>query len=76
MLDKIESCDGVEALKIIGRYSFFVGVGKLFDIKDVRSIIESELCVYTEQEVLSDEDTQATVALVKTPRRNASVNAN
>ena len=49
----------------MGRYSFFMGIGKLFDIKDVRSTIESELCVYTEQELLSDEDTQATVTLVK-----------
>jgi len=63
--DKIEASDGVEALKIMGRYSFFVGIGKLFDIKDVRSTIENELCVYTEQELLSDKDTQATVDLVK-----------
>lgn len=62
---KIELSQGVEALKIMGRYSFFMGIGKLFDIKDVRSTIESELCVYTEQEMLSDEDTQATVTLVK-----------
>ena len=62
---KIELCQGVEALKIMGRYSFFMGIGKLFDIKDVRSTIESELCVYTEQEMLSNEDTQATVTLVK-----------
>tara|TARA_R100000008_G_C3581699_1_gene168983 strand:+ start:967 stop:1602 length:636 start_codon:yes stop_codon:yes gene_type:complete len=65
MANKVEKCAGVEALKIMGRYSFFVGVGKLFDIKDVRATIESELCVYTEQELLSDKDTQATVTLVK-----------
>ncbi len=63
--NRIGLADGVEALKVIGRYSFFVGVGKLFDIKDVRAIIEKELCVYTEQELLSDEETQATVTLVK-----------
>ena len=63
--DKIELVDGIEALKIMGRYSFFIGVGKLFDIKDVRTDIEKELCVYTEQEILSNENTQATVTLVK-----------
>ena len=63
--DRVELVDGIEALKIMGRYSFFVGVGKLFDIKDVRTDIEKELCIYTEQEILSNENTQATVDLVK-----------
>lgn len=63
--DKIELVNGIEALKIMGRYSFFIGIGKLFDIKDVRTDIEKELCVYTEQEILSNENTQATVDLVK-----------
>jgi len=61
----IENIEGVEALRILGRYSFFIGVGKLFDIQNVRTKIEQELCVYTEQEILSDENTQATVDLVK-----------
>ena len=47
----IEEIDGVEALKIMGRYSFFIGVAKLFDIKDVRKNIEQKLCLYTEQVV-------------------------
>ena len=55
----------MEALRVLGRYSFFVGVGKLFDIKDVRTSMEKELCAYSEQEILSDENTQATVDLVK-----------
>ena len=63
--DKIEAVNGVEALRVMGRYSFFIGVGKLFDIKEVRTDIEKELCVYTEQEILSNENTQATVNLVK-----------
>ena len=50
----IEDIHGVEALRVLGRFSFFVGVGKLFDIK-----------AYSEQEILSDENTQATVDLVK-----------
>ena len=61
----IEDIHGVEALRVLGRYSFFVGVGKLFDIKDVRIRMEKELCAYSEQEILSDENTQATVDLVK-----------
>ena len=56
---------GIEALKILGRYSFFIGIPKLFDFKDVRINIEKNLCIYTEQEVLSDEQTQATVDMVK-----------
>ena len=57
--------DGVEALKILGRYSFFVGVGRLFDIAQVRKDIETLLCGYTEQEVLNDSEMRVTVDLVK-----------
>ena len=63
--DQIENIAGVEALRVLGRYTFFMGVGKLFDIKNVRADIEKELCVYTEREILSNENTQATVNLVK-----------
>ena len=62
--DKIEMIEGVEALRVMGRYSFFIGIGKLFDIKEVRTDIEKELCVYTEKEIFSNENTQATVNLV------------
>jgi len=61
----IEDTEGVEALRVLSRYSFFLGVGKLFDIKEVRRKIERQLCVYTEEEILSNENTQATVDLVK-----------
>tara|TARA_R100001244_G_scaffold121945_1_gene91610 strand:+ start:88 stop:726 length:639 start_codon:yes stop_codon:yes gene_type:complete len=61
----VEKIAGIEALRILSRYSFFIGVGRLFDIKDVRRSIERELCVYTEEEILSNENTQATVDLVK-----------
>ena len=57
--------EGIEALKILGKYSFFIGVAKLFDITDVRKDVEEALCVYTESEILSDEETQETVDLVK-----------
>tara|TARA_R110000851_G_scaffold126032_2_gene257227 strand:+ start:101 stop:730 length:630 start_codon:yes stop_codon:yes gene_type:complete len=57
--------DGIEALKILGRYSFFIGIGKLFDIAQIRKDIENLLCIYTEQEVLNDKDRRVTVDLVK-----------
>lgn len=34
---------GVEILKIFSRYRFFIGVGKMFDFKDVRQYIEDAL---------------------------------
>ena len=60
-----KSVEGIEALKILGKYSFFIGVAKLFDISEVRKDIEETLCVYTESEILSDEEIQETVDLVK-----------
>lgn len=39
-LDKIS---GIEALKVYSRYRFFVGIGKMFDFKNVRSEIENKL---------------------------------
>ena len=57
--------EGVEALKILGKYSFFIGVAKMFDISDIRKDIEERLCIYTESEILSDDEIQETVDLVK-----------
>lgn len=56
--------EGIEALRILGRYTFVIGVPCTFDFKDIRVNIENELCVYTETEVLTEE-AQATVELVK-----------
>lgn len=61
----VKKTEGIEALKILGRYTFFIGVPRLFDFKDVRLAIEKKLCIYTEQEMLSNEQTQATVDMVK-----------
>ena len=63
--DSLGTIEGIEALRIIGRYTFFIGVASLFDFKDVRLDIEKKLCGYTEKELLSNEDTKATVNLVK-----------
>jgi hypothetical protein len=57
--------EGIEALKILGKYSFFIGVAKMFDISDIRKDIEERLCIYTESEILSDDEIQETVDLVK-----------
>lgn len=57
--------EGIEALRVMGRYTFFIGIASLFDFKDVRLDIEKSLCGYTEKEVLSNEETLATVNLVK-----------
>ena len=40
-LDRIE---GVELLKVYSRYRFLVGIGRMFDFKDVRRKIESKIC--------------------------------
>jgi hypothetical protein len=61
--------EGIEALRILGRYTFFIGVPISFDFKDVRVDIEKRLCIYTEREVLTEE-TQATVELVKAQLKN------
>ena len=41
--DKLNKTDGVEVLKICSRYRFFVGIGRMFDFKDVRQNIEKLL---------------------------------
>lgn len=41
--DKLNETDGVEVLKICSRYRFFVGIGRMFDFKDVRHNIEKIL---------------------------------
>ena len=58
--DKIETAEGVELLIIISRYRFFLGVGKLFNFKNVRSEIEKVLIGQR-----LDKDTKETVTLIK-----------
>ena len=41
--DILEETEGVEAIKTLGRYTFFIGVGKLFNPTDVRLNIENIL---------------------------------
>ena len=50
VLNKIEDIEGVEALKILGRYTLFVGIGKMFDPTLVRLTIEEQICNHKEIE--------------------------
>lgn len=47
----INKIEGVEILKIHSRYRFFVGIGRMFDFKDVRKEIESQLVEEKEKNV-------------------------
>jgi len=68
--NKIISMDGVACLKIMDRYTFFIGIPHLqFNFNEVRQEIESRLCIYTEQEVMTDE-VRVTVDLVKKQLEN------
>lgn len=40
---KIEQVDGIEILKIFSRYRFFIGIGRMFNFKEVRQDIEKHL---------------------------------
>ena len=41
--DIIDTCKGVEILKVHSRYRFFVGIGRMFDFSEVRQLIEESL---------------------------------
>ena len=60
-----EEIDGIEVLKIMGKYSFFVGIARLFDIRDVRKQIDDKICSYTENEIFSNDEIEETVNLLK-----------
>ena len=42
--DKMKFIKGVEALKVMSRYTFCVGVGKMFNFSTVRKDIENAIC--------------------------------
>lgn len=65
----VKDVEGIEALKIMGRYTFFIGIPHTFDFRDVRADIEKKLCIFTEEEVMNEE-TRKTVALVKEQLKN------
>lgn len=39
----LDATAGVEILKVLSRYRFFVGIGKMFDFKNVRKTIEENI---------------------------------
>jgi len=41
--NELDLIKGVELLKVCSRYRFFIGVGKMFDFKDVRQRIEDTI---------------------------------
>lgn len=42
--DRMKVINGVEALRIMSRYTFCVGVGKMFSFTSVRKEIENAIC--------------------------------
>lgn len=45
---KLDTIEGIEVLKICSRYRFFIGIGRMFEFKNVRSDIEK--CIIPEKE--------------------------
>jgi hypothetical protein len=41
--DKLNKIDGIELLKIYSRYRFLIGIGHMFNFKEVRKNIEKTL---------------------------------
>ena len=41
--NKLNKVEGVELLKICSRYRFFIGIGKMFDFKEVRKNVEKNI---------------------------------
>ena len=39
----LDQTPGIEVLKIISRYRFFIGIGKMFEFADVRKYIDEEI---------------------------------
>ena len=43
MATAIDSVEGIELLKVCSRYRFFIGVGKMFNFKNVRKTLEGKI---------------------------------
>lgn len=39
----LDAIDGIEVLKVMSRYRFFIGIGKMFEFKNVRKSIEKKI---------------------------------
>lgn len=62
---KIEKVEGVSALRVMDRYAFCVGIGKLFDIQTVRSEIEHLLCI-NDSSLLEKPEVKEAISQAKT----------
>ena len=67
--DLIESVDGVEALEVMSRYTFFLGVGKMFNFRDVRLGIESLILdpeyIDDESHILENDEIIRSIEIIK-----------
>ena len=64
----IEIIEGVEVLKVLTRYRFFVGIAKMFDFKKVRVEIEKAACgkhLVNQEESILDPETRIVVDDIK-----------
>ena len=41
--ETLNTINGIELLKICSRYRFFIGIGKMFDFKNVRKLIDDQI---------------------------------
>lgn len=62
VVEVLQSIPGVEVLQIMTRYRFIIGVGELFDIRDVRRTIETQLeCHKDECDMIPDQELLAQI---------------
>ena len=64
----LDAVEGIEMLTIISRYRFFIGIGKLFNFKNVRKTIELELCGEAEKSEDNDEMWTSSIETVQSIR--------
>lgn len=62
---QIEKVEGVELLFVISRYRFFLGVGKMFDFRNVRTDIESLLKCNQSDSTEDEISTEETIEIIK-----------
>ena len=65
IIKQMSKIEGISAVKALDKYSVFIGIGKFFDISEVRSSIEEKLCGYSDEEILADNDISSSVNAVK-----------
>lgn len=51
-LNILNNIPGIECLKIMSKYRFFIGIGRLFDFSDVRANVQALLCSDAEESII------------------------